>query len=386
MIWSLVLSGKTSNSRIKVAQVLYSGLGGHGSVVFSLLDADRGRQWEPILGFLGVESLNTGYKENCLKRGISFEHFQAIPGRPWLTWLGILHWLRRSKPDIVILHSITALLPCWWFARLTGCPLIAVEHTPNSLKRTSEWLATGLSMWLADKIVVLSKVYEVELEQKLGYLCRGSKIRIVPNGIDTTQYAMVSRGNEPAGKLIRLGMAARFTTAKRHDSLIEMMKLLRHQATNYNFQLILAGDGVTQRDIRGQIEAAGLSDCILLTGQLDGVALVEWFQSLDMYLHASEGETLSTALLQAMSTGLPIVASDVGGISNLLGGSPACGQLVVNSAPQGFADSVLNLLAYPDKAQILRHAAREKVLNEFGHDTMFARYCSILDESSKKFW
>jgi len=91
------------------------------------------------------------------------------------------------------------------------------------------------------------------------------------------------------------------------------------------------------------VRVAGLEDCVDLTGYLTPDRLAVGVRSLDIYLHASAGETLSISILQAMATGLPIVGSDVPGISGLLKGEHNCGVLMSNSTPEGFCAAVLAL-------------------------------------------
>ena len=72
---------------MKVLQLLYAGLGGHGSVAFSLISADVDRIWKSMLGFVGVEPLLATYDILCTNYGIDFKYFSAIAHRPWRNWV-----------------------------------------------------------------------------------------------------------------------------------------------------------------------------------------------------------------------------------------------------------------------------------------------------------
>jgi len=364
-----------------VAQILYSGLGGHGSVAFSLINADTNSQWQPLVGFLGIEPLLPAYADRCEEKGIPYEYFPAIPGKPWRSWPCILQWLNQTQPNAVILHSVTALLPCWWYARTHKAALIVVEHQPNALKKPSEWVVSRLAMWLADAVVVLTPAYRQELQDKLGIFYRHSKIKIIPNGVDLSRYTPVIDSTRHFNTTVRLGMAARFTETKRQDALIRMMVQLRRQQPTIDWHLSLAGNGETWERIQTMVAERGLHDCISLPGHLGEDELIAWFQSLDIYLHASSGETLSTSLLQAMAMGLPIVASDVPGIDNLLSGEMDCGVLVKNSTPEGFAKAVVTIMYDKGNVKRLTDAARQRVVEDYSQEAMFEGYSSLLDNA-----
>jgi glycosyltransferase involved in cell wall biosynthesis len=365
---------------MKVAQLLYSGLGGHGSVVFSLLDADKSHAWQSSLGFLGIEPVLPAYAEACQIHGYSFEHFLAVRGKPWRTWPRIARWLNKSLPDAIILHGPNALFACLWHARRRRVPLIVVEHQNNGLKSKSAWVYSHLAMLLADYIVLLTPAYDQEMRLQLGFFYRSSKVRIVPNGIDTTRYAPVVRPVMPL-KSIRLGMAARFIGTKRQDVLVMMMNELHHLMPDIEWQLSLAGTGETWSNVERLIYTEGVKSNTVLPGQLDEPKLIHWYQSLDIYLHASEGETLSTSLLQAMASGLPIVASDVPGIRNLLNANPVCGILIRNQNPKEFAKAVAELVKNPDHAESLAKTGRQIAVSAYSQNQMFAAYTKIVENN-----
>ncbi len=79
-----------------------------------------------------------------------------------------------------------------------------------------------------------------------------------------------------------------------------------------------------------------------------------------------------------MSTGLPIVASDVPGIRNLLGGQLVCGVLVKEQCPQSFADAVIELEKDSQRLEVLANASRQLALYSYSHNEMFAGYMKAL--------
>jgi len=362
---------------MKVVQLLYSGIGGHGSVAFSLLDADKRHEWQPVMGFLGVEPLLPAYVQSCEERGIEYQYLHAISGRPWRTWPSIYQWLNVCRPGAIVLHNPTALLPCYWYARRCGIPLVVVEHEANALKRRVEWVFSYLAMLLAERVIVLTSAYLDELKDSLWLFYNAAKVRLIPNGIDTERFIPLAKLSIWS-RTVRLGMASRFTTKKRQDVLVSMLLHLRRLKPEIDWQLSLAGGGENWENVSQKVQAHSLGNCINLPGILHEPDLINWFQTLDIYLHASEGETLSTSLLQAMSTGLPIVASDVPGIRNLLCGETVCGLLVTDQLPLRFAEAVIELVENNLRAEALAQSGRQLAVSSYSHNRMFAGYMQAL--------
>jgi glycosyltransferase involved in cell wall biosynthesis len=364
---------------MKVTQILYSGLGGHGSVAFSLLAADVNNDWESCLGFLGVEDVFHEYKSKCEAKNVPYKMFRASQGLPWKMWRPILDWLNDTRPDAIVLHSIKTLIPCWWFARKNNIPLVVVEHQPNHLKKKSEWIISFLSLFMPDKLVLLTDEYKEQLKSKFGFLFSDKRIVVIPNGLDVNVYSRKSSNDFCAKDLIKLGMAARFSKTKSQHELVDMMRVLCDRFPSKRWHLSMAGDGETWKEVQKLVQDEGLDAQIELPGSLGEADLVSWYKGLDIYLHASTGETLSTSLLQAMSMGLPIVASNVNGINNLLNAEEGVGILVNQPACRGFSEAVTQLIDQPLLAIQLGQVARDKIERKYSNRIMFKRYEILLN-------
>nr|WP_281243944.1 glycosyltransferase family 4 protein [Dokdonella immobilis] len=360
-----------------VTQILYSGLGGHGSVAFSLAAASRAANaWAPSLIFFGVEPVLPEYRAMCTANGITFQHVGTKPRRAWLAWPALYRALERSRPDAIVLHSVKAILPCALYAHRHGIPILAIEHQANALKRASEWWISRLLMRYADSVVVLTPEYRAQLQRGLGGHWRESKVHVISNGIDTDVYSPSgSVGSLNSRRVV--GMASRMTEIKRQDLLIDAMAILCAEDGNDAWQLSLAGVGETLQDLRTRVSALQLDEVVSFVGYLGEAALQEWFRGLDIYAHASSGETLSTSMIQALAMGLPVVGSDVAGIDNLLGSGGGVG-LPVAQTPEAFARAIRQLIDDPDLASGLRTRARALAVSEYGQLAMFEKYQCIL--------
>lgn len=358
---------------MKVAQILYSGLGGHGSVVFSLVEAG-GARWSHALGFLGIEPLLAEYRSRCEENGIAWRYFRAEAGRPRAQWGAVYRWLDAERPDAIVNHSATAIPPCAAYARLRRIPFIHVEHTAVAAKSRQEWLASRMAMVLADRVVMLTEQYRELSAERLGRWMRPGKVTIIPNGLDTDRWRPAWRANADAGT-VRIGMAARFSPGKRFDLLIRAVAALAASDPARRWRLTIAGDGPTRPEVAAIAErtAPGL---VTFAGLLDEEALIEWMQSLDIYVHASAGETLSTALLQAMACEVPIVASRVNGIVELV--APDRGLLAANGELGQWTAALARLAGDAALQEQLTGAARALVEHEYRAEQMFASYNALV--------
>jgi len=368
--------------RPKILQILYSGLGGHSAVSTTLVEAGGDTDpWAHHFLFFGIEPVAPAYVDDCQRQGVPFDYVAARQGRPWEAWPALARTVKAIAPDAIILHSIKAILP----VRLAAGPrpLVAVEHQANALKTRAEWIASGLAQHLADRVVTLSPDYRATLRSRLGPLFSDRRTRLVRTGIH-----LPPAGSAPASILssstCRIGMASRFTPTKAQEDLVAAMARLRDTHPGLDFRLALAGDGPRLPAVREAVRKAGLEDRVELPGHLPPDQLPDWFASLDIYAQASDGETLSTALLQAMAAGIPVAGSDVPGISDLLGsqapGEAPLGRLVPARNADALATAFAELAGDPAAARDQADRARVHVTRHHSPQAMRAGYAEVLEE------
>ena len=249
-------------SKVKVLQVLYSGLGGHASVVFSLIDGDIEKKWNHSLLFYGIETLVDEYAQKATERRISFSAIKARAGKPWQSWKMFYDSLKEKEPDLILLHSSSLLIPAWWYSRRRGIKLITVEHTPNQVKRPVEKWLSVLAQYLSNAVVLLTESYYNESKKALGIHFHQTKTHIIANGIDTNFFvpSKIKRDTDN----IRLGMAARFSSQKDQALLVDTMEKLMESGKK-KFQLWLAGDGAELENIKKLVKEKGLEGHIFFS-------------------------------------------------------------------------------------------------------------------------
>ena len=372
-----MLTAPVESPPLRIVQLLYSGLAGVGDVAFNLIEGDAAGRFDHALLFVGVVPLRSAYVARCAADSADYRYVQSMRRQPWSAWQRTAKSLRELKPDVIILHGGgPSLAPCYRHARRYDIPLLVVEHQGIPTKSTVDWIFTALAQVLADRVVALTTAYAAALRQRLGPLFRARKNAIIANGIDVAAYA--TQPGTPRDRPT-FGMAARFSSEKRFDLLIDALRRLNAVDGKPRWRLSLAGDGDDRPALERMVRAEGLEDDVTFCGLLAPDALRAWYKTLDCYVHASRGETMSISLLQAMASGLPIVASDVGGIRELLTGDPPIGRLVGEQSGAAFALAIAEVSGDRVQATEMGIRAQRTCYAHFDRNGMVGAYGALID-------
>jgi len=304
--------------KIKILHVLYSGLGGHGNVFFSMLDADTKNDFVFEALFNGVEPVRAEYIERCAKKNITWSYVPKKPGLHIGYYFKLYRQIKKSKPQVIFLHGGAAAIPARLAKITTGSikKIIVRETQANHLKTKIDWVYLATAMLMADKLVYLSNGYKMEVKRKLSFLYSEKRTAVIPNGINLDTFTMMPMHTRQSPLV--LGMQSRLIAIKDHITLLHAFARLVEKQTGPALQLLIAGDGAYKETLGQLAHTLNISDKVVFTGMLEEPELVDFLHKLDIYIHASLGETMSTAIMQAMACGKPIVASDVMGIHNMI--------------------------------------------------------------------
>ena len=373
------MSRNVRSSPARVIHVIYSGLGGHAAVMFSLLENGFLAHAEHHVVLAGVESPLLDYTSRLDAMGIGWSYVGKQPGRGHLTFYRRLRReLLRTHPDLVFLNGLAAVPAAALLRGARHRPrLMLRESEPVQLKSRYEWSLLALAHAMLDDIVHLTPEAAEGARAVLRGIHRDDKVRIVPNGLDTNFF---SYGNEPRPlmsreKVVNLGMISRLQHKKDHITLLEAVSRLRADRPEWPLHLHIAGDGATLPQIEWAIVRLGLSDHVTLHGLLDRQGVRALLAQLDIYVHATFGETMSNSIMQAMAMALPIVASDVDGVSNMVGSHH--GQLYPSKDAEALASCIARWLDTPPEAREHGKRARALAVDQFDIRAVTARYESI---------
>lgn len=161
---------------------------------------------------------------------------------------------------------------------------------------------------------------------------------------------------------------------KDYFTILESLKTLSEMG--YSFYYLILGEGPMLDELKNKIIEYNLETKIQLVGNVVNVA--EYLAISDVFIHSSKGEGCSNAILEAMATGLAIVASDTGGTSEIV--SNEVGYLFQYKNSESLLEKLLLLMKNPAKIQIFGTKARECALERFSSHTMMTNYDIILNQ------
>jgi len=328
--------------------------------------------------FFGIEDVRPEYEQRCRELGVAHKSIVKQPGPDLDSWRRVWQELKRINPDILVLHSMSLVPLALVYERLSTTRVLYVDHQSNALKKRREWVMTTMASLFGRRLVLLSDVCSNELKAKLGPLFREEKAFVVSNGIDVDSFS--PEGNLRGGPEITISMQSRFSDIKDHATLVRAFAKLVDLRPDRRLRLVLAGDGATRGSVLELVEELSLSSLVEMPGMLNERELIDCLRNTDIYVHSSLGETMSTAVMQAMSTGLAVIGTDVSGINNMVEAN-VTGALF----PAKDVDRLTELLGAwiddPESYQSMGVRAREIALERFSHISMFERYADLCSSS-----
>ena len=256
--------------------------------------------------------------------------------------------------------------------RLSGIPFTFTAHG-SDIHVEQRMLAEKIEASLG--AVMISEYNRRFVLEKCG-LALADKLHVIHCGIRPADYEQAGGGQSRADAPFSIICVASLNEVKGHTYLIEACRLLRERGVDFVCHLV--GDGPLRGRITGQIAAGGLGDHVLLHGartrgdvaallaQADAAALTS------VKTPSGRREGIPVVLMEAMASGLPVVASEISGISELVEPERA-GLLVPPGQSGAIADALQRLSADPELRRRLGAAGRQKVRSEFAIEDTVAQ-------------
>jgi len=309
------------NTRINVLYIIWSlGLGGAEQVVINLargMDKEKFKVMVCCLNDKGV------FAEELEKEGIEVIALNKKGKFDVSVVFKLVNIMRKYKVDIVHTHLWGANLWGRLAAKLAGIKVIAAtEHNVDVWKPWYYFEIDRLLQHLTDKIIVVSE------KVKEFYVKRGiseDKIEVVYNGISlsspslpsyhlpggTEENVKVEFGIRPEDKV--LAVIGRLVEQKGHRYLFEALHLLDGR---YKLKVLVVGDGPQREQLVSMARQLGMEDKVVFTGLRKDVNDI--LPAVDMLVMPSLREGLPMVLLEAMAAGVPVVATKVGGVPEII--------------------------------------------------------------------
>lgn len=356
-----------------IQHYLFSGLGGHGGVFFSLVEADKEKEFEYRALFCGVEQIREEYKTNCEQLGVPYYYLQKKKGLDFSAYFKTFGQFRKNKPAVIFIHGAGySIIPAFWYKLTKPSTRIIVRDTQaHHLKSKTEWFWMFFVLLLSKRLVFLTAASADDIKKKFGWWARRKKFVIIPNGLKIENYKQLVRFKK--SDPIEIGMQSRMQPIKDHPVLLKAFRLLKDRNPGLPIRLQIAGEGDTLPAIQALAAELGLKEDIQFHGMLGGASLLNMMESLDIYVHATMGETLSNSIMQAMACGLPIIASDVWGVNNMIE-NESNGWLYAPGNVEELADKMHRLIHDVERRKQLGATARKFAEDNYDNKVMFQRY------------
>jgi glycogen synthase len=231
---------------------------------------------------------------------------------------------RTAPVDLVHAHQgedLATLLLARMAARRHRCPLVVTVHcsvghtlagrTPHVrlLRAVGGWIERT-TLGRADAVVVLTERTAAALRSDGVH---PGRISTIPSGFEPSLFGSPTTGARSPGGLPRIGYVGRLAAQKRADLLVQAFGRMRQPA-----DLVLVGDGPERARVEQLARTSPAADRITVTGFVEHSAVPAVLASLDVLVLPSAYEEMGSVLVEAMVAGLPVVASDVGGIPEVV--------------------------------------------------------------------
>ena len=341
-----------------------------------------------------VMSYALPFRLELVEKGLQFHevvvpHYPLFDYPPYSLALAtkMVEVARHHRLDVVHVHyavpnAVSAVLAREILARendsarelkvvttLHGTDITLVGNDPNYLE------TTRFGIEQSDAVTAVSAALKSATQEQLAI---GNTIRVVPNFIDPERYARARGGPgarrwaEPDEKL--LVHVSNFRPVKRVLDVVAVFERVRREMPA---RLLLVGDGPDRAKIELHCRECGPCDDITFIGNVPSVEQV--LVGADLFLLPSEVESFGLAALEALSGEVPVVATSVGGLPEVVVDGET-GFLRPVGDVEGMAAAALALLGDPARARAFGRAGREVAIERFSEDRVVGLYRSIYEE------
>lgn len=325
----------------------------------------------------------TDFAQRITRPGVELHALHKPYGKGSLaSHLDLWRLLRRLRPAILHTYNLGTIeyAATAWAA---GVPArVHAEHgrdarDPQGLNRKHNLLRRLVSPFI-DRIVPVSRDLRGWLIDVVGLPQR--KLVLIDNGVDTERFRPAT-ARETNRDAFVIGTVGRLQDVKDQATLIKAFALLRAMLPDEELRLVLVGDGPLRPQLEAQVRAEGLEAIVEFAGPRSDVETA--MRGFSLFALTSIAEGTPVTLLEAMACGLPVVATRVGGIPDLVQDGVA-GTLVPARDPQALAQAFAAYVRDPLLARSHGAAGRARIEQKYSMQAMLAAYVGLYDGLCQK--
>jgi glycosyltransferase involved in cell wall biosynthesis len=316
------------------------------------------------------------------ERGVRVAHVRPGGGVDLPRALRFARWLRRERPDAVLLTSWRGGGWGAWAARRAGVPRVAVRL--GIVRTPGRWDAAHWFRRRVDALIVNAPEIAEAWARRAAWFPH-ERIHVVLNGIhaggvDRAGAAERVRANvgADAGTLL-IGAAGHVAHRKGFDVLLDAFA----RADFADARVVVVGDGPELPALRARAVELGIADRVHWLGRRDDAAA--WMAGCGVFVLSSRNEGMANVMLEAMAAGTPVVAPDISGVRTALAaeeGGPPAGWIVppedVDALAAALGEVAALLRADPAAVEARAAEALRRVRERFGVERMVAEAEAVL--------
>lgn len=265
-----------------------------------------------LVTIISLYNFHTSITERMETAGISIIYLDKKPGMDISMVIKLKKIFHKKQPDVIHTH-----LDCIKYA-VFAAKLANVKKCVHTVHNVAEKEAGGLARMINNYYykhhwavpVALSPVIQKTIQNVYG--SNLNEIPVIYNGIDLSRC--IPKKDYSIGEKIILLHIGRFSEQKNHKGLLEAFQKIHSEYPMCILQLI--GSGEKEDEIKEYIESLELTECVQLMGEQSDV--FTFLHDADIFLLPSNYEGMPMTIIEAMGTGVPIVATLVGGIPDML--------------------------------------------------------------------
>jgi len=353
------------------------GLGGMERVIGALIKNTSKSYSHTILSLDGNIQASIWIQNGTAK----YTAFNKPPTRRTF-FLALYRSMRKISPEILMTYNWGATDAIWLGRLMKIRKIVHSEHGFNAdeagttdIKRD---ILRSLLYTMASRVIVVS--HELKKLMKERYRLKAGKIVFIPNGIDTTYYSPNVQERQRIRKTLGfneahfvIGFSGRLDPVKNLKFLFD---IFANWARTYNHaRLLIVGDGPEKPYLEHLSQQEPFCGRVVFTGQQQDT--LPYLRAIDVFLLTSLREQMPMTVLEAMSVGVPVVATKVGEMPYILDDGVNGFIYSCETAPQAFAPSFSVLLS-PTRKRDMGDAARRKIVSLFQEHFMVKQYQDLL--------
>jgi glycosyltransferase involved in cell wall biosynthesis len=272
-------------------------------------------------------------------------------------------------PDVIHAHVYLGGAGAVLLGRRARVPVVVTEHLGAFVGGTIGGPQRRLARWVYERADLTCPVSD-DLARRLAALAPGARLRTMSNVVDTTIF---HPDGDRSGGPPRLLAVGTLEPRKRFDHLLYALAALRARGP---VLLDVAGSGPMRGALETLARRLGVADAVTFLGHQDPRAVAELMRRADVLVLPSRVENQPVVLLEAQACGLPAVATDVGGVAEVV--DEAAGRLVAPGDERALADAIAGVLAQPERYDRAALSARARARH--GHEAVAGRWDAVYRE------